>query len=59
MKNIQDMVDDALMILRKAKEDHPDKKLFLFGHSMGGLVAILSTIREPKLFDGAIYSSPA
>lgn len=37
----------------------PDKKLFVLGHSMGGLIAAITVLRFPELFAGAILSSPA
>lgn len=33
--------------------------LYLFGHSMGGAVAVLASMREPALFDGMMLCSAA
>ena len=34
------------------------KRMILFGHSMGGLIATLCLIERPELFEGAILCSP-
>lgn len=59
VKDFSDYVDDVLSLIKKAKLENPGKKTFLFGHSMGGLISILTTLRDQSLFDGVIYSSPA
>jgi alpha-beta hydrolase superfamily lysophospholipase len=38
---------------------HPGLPLFLYGHSMGGLVAAGQLIRNPELWRGAVLSAPA
>ncbi|XP_022302768.2 monoglyceride lipase-like [Crassostrea virginica] len=40
------------------KREHPNLPLFLFGHSMGGAVAILAALEKPKYFSGVITSAP-
>ena len=37
----------------------PDRPLFLFGHSLGGLVTAASVAREPQDVAGVVLSSPA
>lgn len=39
--------------------EHPGKKVFLLGESMGGLISFLIAISQPDLFDGLICISPA
>jgi len=41
------------------KEEFKELPLFLFGHSMGGLVSVITLIMYPKMFDGAVLSAPA
>ncbi|XP_048743380.1 monoglyceride lipase-like [Ostrea edulis] len=40
------------------KKNYPDLPLFLFGHSMGGAVALLAALEQPDYFDGVITSDP-
>jgi len=35
------------------------KKYFLLGHSMGGLISILTAMKAPELWDGFVFSAPA
>jgi len=43
-----------------AREGAPDgMKVFLLGHSMGGLIALYFALRFPRLIDGVVASSPA
>lgn len=41
------------------KNDHPDKKIFLLGESLGGLLAFLMAAPASNAFDGLICLSPA
>jgi alpha-beta hydrolase superfamily lysophospholipase len=51
----QDIKTMAALIGR----ENPGKKAFLVGESLGGLLAFVLAAREPKLFDGLIFMSPA
>jgi len=42
-----------------ARAEHPGKKVFILGESMGGLIVFHSGLLYPDLFDGAILISPA
>ncbi len=51
--------DDLDLFLAAVERRSPDKKLFLFGHSMGGAIATLVALdHQPKLA-GLILSAPA
>lgn len=52
-------VDDIARILRTVRKEHPEKKIFVVGESMGGAIALQVASRYPKLVDGAISSAPA
>ena len=58
-----DTFDDLILDLKKfidlVKEKTAGKKLFLLGHSMGGLVAATYAIRFPQGLTGVILSAPA
>jgi alpha-beta hydrolase superfamily lysophospholipase len=49
-------IESLNSIIRK---DHPQKKIFLIGESLGGLICFLSAARNGRLFDGVICLSPA
>ena len=50
--------DDLWSVIRTAKGRHSGLKLFLVGHSMGGLIALGYAARRPKTVSGVIVSSP-
>jgi len=52
-------VDDLLPLVRRARAENAGRPLMLVGHSMGGTIALLFTLRHPQLLDAAIYSAPA
>ena len=43
---------------RAARDAMADKSLFLFGHSLGGLVTALSVVRAPEGLAGVVLSGP-
>lgn len=54
--SFREMAEDCASVFRRAKAEHPDKKIFILGHSMGGeTVALFGTI-FPGLADGFILS---
>lgn len=48
---------DAFLALVRAR--HPEAKLFLYGHSVGGLVSALYTVERDPLLAGLILAAPA
>ena len=58
--NFGQYLSDLRLVAELAGKDRPEgMKLFLLGHSMGGLIAIFFAQRYPELVDGVIASSPA
>jgi len=52
------LLDDLFQTLEKARAAFPSKPLFLYGHSLGGLIVLDYVLkRNPKL-DGIIVSAP-
>lgn len=53
-------VERAVMAHRAARAHLPEgRPRFLFGHSLGGLVTVLSVLEDPDAVAGVILSSPA
>lgn len=52
-------VEDLRPLVERARAENPGLPLVLVGHSMGGIIAVLFTLRYPELLDRAIYSAPA
>ncbi len=50
--------DSLTDVIKRASESHPDRPLFLFGHSLGALVAFIYALDHPDLFQGLVLSSP-
>ena len=54
-----DYLDDLGIFLRRVREQEPNKKVFLFGHSMGGAIVTLYTLTRELKPAGLIASSAA
>jgi len=52
------LLQGLLQHATKMKDAYPDLPIFLFGHSMGGGLAILLAYQNPSLFKGVVLSSP-
>jgi alpha-beta hydrolase superfamily lysophospholipase len=58
--NFMQYLTDLQSVIKLAREGLPgDRKCFLLGHSMGGLIALHYAQRYPELIDGVLASSPA
>lgn len=50
---------DALgRLVARAQDDHPDKRAFLYGHSLGGQIVLNYALRRPAGLGGVIASGP-
>src|SRR5205807_400140 len=62
VQQLADVVHDVEYVrplVERARAENPERPLVLVGHSMGGTIALLFTLRHPDLLDLAIYSAPA
>lgn len=55
-KDFNEMPDDLEQVLALAREESEGKKVFLFGHSMGGETVTLFGTKNPGMADGIITS---
>ncbi|WP_298981293.1 alpha/beta hydrolase [Caldilinea sp.] len=53
-----DFLEDVRQMIARARADEPSLPLFLFGHSVGGLVALDYAIRHPEELQGVVASAP-
>ncbi|KAF4039973.1 Serine aminopeptidase [Phytophthora infestans] len=53
------LVDDAIAFIDLVKAKYPQKKVFLLGASLGGLIILHALSKSPKLVDGAVILCPA
>lgn len=58
--NFEQYLLDLRLIVELARKELPEnRKIFLLGHSMGGLIALYFALRHAELIDAVIASSPA
>jgi len=53
-----DYTEPLLTHCREMKTKHPDLPLYLVGHSMGGLISLLSVLEAQDLFAGLVLMGP-
>lgn len=54
--DFREMAEDCKSVIELAKADHPNSKIFVLGHSMGGETVALFATLYPGLADGFILS---
>ena len=57
--NFADFEKAALALYTQIQQWHPDKPIYLLGHSMGGLISAHMLIEHQNLFQGALLSGAA
>lgn len=57
--NWAEFASDLEITIRKARDEHPSLPVFLYGHSLGGLICLDHCQSPACLVDGLICSSPA
>ncbi|MDD5647846.1 MAG: lysophospholipase, partial [Dehalococcoidia bacterium] len=55
----QSYLKDLNTLYQMAHKDYPDKKIFLYGHSMGGLIATVYALQYQNDLVGLVISAPA
>lgn len=51
------ILDDLGLLIVRAAGEHPGKKLFLYGHSLGGIIVLNHALRRPAGLAGVIATS--
>lgn len=57
--SVEQLVADVHQVVERAHAEHPGLPLFVYGHSLGGLVATHYALRHPDALDGMVLSGPA
>jgi len=58
ISDYEDYTEPLLTHCREMKEKHPNLPLFLVGHSLGGLISLLSVLEAQDLFAGLVLMGP-
>jgi lysophospholipase len=58
VEHFDDYVDDLTTFIRTVVDSKPHAKRYILGHSMGGAIATLYGLRNPKAIDAYALSSP-
>ncbi|HKZ69629.1 MAG TPA: lysophospholipase [Anaerolineales bacterium] len=56
--SFEHLLDDLGTVIEDAKIDAPGKKVFVYGHSMGGNITLNFVLRRPVELSGVIATSP-
>jgi len=56
--NLEVLLDDLALFLRKAEKEYQGKPIVLYGHSMGGNIVLNYILRKTTTIHGLILSSP-
>lgn len=59
ISDFTDFTDVLTEYLQEIQQQHPDLPIYLFGHSMGGLIATHYLLDHQHAFRGAMISAPA
>jgi alpha-beta hydrolase superfamily lysophospholipase len=58
LDRLRHVVADLDTLIDRARAAHPDQKLFLLGHSMGGTISIAYALEHQHKLDGLALSAP-
>ena len=56
--SIDNFLDDIDRLLKEAEDRYPGKARFLYGHSLGGFLVLLYTLKRQPLLAGVVSTSP-
>lgn len=56
--NYETIMDDVEISLARIRDEHPASKIFIYGHSLGGNLALHYALRRPAELSGVIATGP-
>jgi len=59
VQRFEDFTDTLRIYVAHVRDRHPQKKIFLIGHSMGGLISCAYLLEHQNQFAGVILSGPS
>lgn len=57
--DFQTLIDDVAVVVNNIKQDFPNEKIFMLGHSMGGFLTAAFGVKYPNVIAGQITSGAA
>jgi len=58
IENVDDYCDDVILHCLDVQEKYPNLKMYIVGHSMGGMITIRSALMQKELFHGMVLNGP-
>ena len=58
VSTFENLLDDVFQTLEKAREKFPGKPVFLYGHSLGGLIALYYAFKHESNLAGVVATAP-
>merc|ERR1712142_641435 len=58
VESADDYVQDVLRHCGEVKAEYPGLPMFIYGHSMGGMITVSTVMRNPSFFQGMILEGP-
>ncbi len=57
-KDFDDLLQDVSLLIQTAKRQYPDLPIFLYGHSMGGIIVLNYPLQMPNDLQGVVATDP-
>ena len=58
VESMDEYVDPVIAHLASVRQQHPALKVFLYGHSMGGLISLFTIFKKQDWFSGFVACGP-
>ena len=55
---VEDFVSDVIRHSAEVKAEYPGLPMFLYGHSMGGMISVATVLRNPSFYSGLLLEGP-
>ena len=55
---VEDFVSDVMRHSAEVKAEYPGLPMFLYGHSMGGMISVATVMRNSSFYSGLILEGP-
>ena len=55
---VEEFVTDVIRHSAEVKTEYPGLPMFLYGHSMGGMISVSTVLRNPSFYAGLVLEGP-